>query len=294
MSEDDIGFVIGPRINAASRMDDPILGFHFLSERDEIKARQTLAHLNTLNNKRKGVVASIVKEVIKKMEHGPTKEMIVTGNPLWQPGVLGLAANTLSQKYDRPVFLWGRLGPEVIRGSCRSNGAVHVVECMREVPAGIFIDFGGHPNSGGFSIHNEKIHLLEDALLNAYVKSPKHSADNSDIIVDAALSIEEVNERVLSHIERLSPFGKGNPKPAFLFENIHIRDVQFFGKEKNHMTFIFKNESGIAVPAVSFFAEESLAGFKTGDRVTLTAYMERNGFRGSRAPRLRVIDIKKS
>ncbi|MBI2108930.1 MAG: single-stranded-DNA-specific exonuclease RecJ [Parcubacteria group bacterium] len=291
VTEDDIGFVIGPRINAASRMDDPILGFHFLSERDEIKARETLKNLNSLNNKRKGVVAGIIKEATKKIESNGVKDVVVTGNPNWQPGVLGLAANTLSQKYERPVFLWGRLGSEVIRGSCRSNGSIHVVECMREVTEGIFIDFGGHANSGGFSIHNEKIHLFEDALLEAHQKIEKRDPKSRDVIVDAELSLDEVTEQTLSLIERLSPFGTGNPKPVFIFPNIKIDGVQFFGKEKNHMTFIFKNMSGREVPAVSFFADELVSQFKEGDRVALTAHMERNGFRGSRAPRLRVISM---
>ncbi|MBI2047748.1 MAG: single-stranded-DNA-specific exonuclease RecJ [Parcubacteria group bacterium] len=292
VTEDDIGFVIGPRINAASRMDDPILGFQFLSERDEVKARETLKNLNSLNNKRKGVVAGIIKEATKKIESNGVKDVVVTGNPNWQPGVLGLAANTLSEKYERPVFLWGRLGSEVIRGSCRSNGSVHVVECMRQVAEGIFIDFGGHANSGGFSIYNEKIHLFEDALLEAHQKAPKYDSKNRNIVIDALLSLDEVDERTLSAVEQLSPFGTGNPKPVFLLENIKIDEVQFFGKEKNHMTFIFKNNKEKLIPAVSFFADESVSSFKEGDRVVLTAYMERNGFRGSRAPRLRVIEMK--
>ncbi|MDP3726411.1 MAG: single-stranded-DNA-specific exonuclease RecJ, partial [bacterium] len=294
LTEDDIGFVIGPRINAASRMDDPVEGFKFLSLRDEVAARQTLAHLNTLNNKRKGVVASIVKEANKKIESESLKNMIVMGNPLWQAGVLGLAANTLSQKYERPVFLWGRLGSEVIRGSCRSNGSIHVVECMREVTQGIFIDFGGHEQAGGFSVYNEKIHMFEEELLAAHERAPKYNPNNEEVSPDATLSIDEVNERTLSVIEQLAPFGAKNPKPIFLFENIKIHEIQFFGKEKNHMTFLFKNNEDKFIPVVSFFADEAYTNFKEGERVTLTAHMERNGFRGSRAPRLRIIEIKYS
>lgn len=292
LTEDDVGFVIGPRINAASRMADPILGFQFLSLRDEVLARQTLEQLNTLNNRRKGIVASIVKEVVRKVEDSTEKEIIVAGNPLWQPGVLGLAANTLSEKYDRPVFLWGRLESPVIRGSCRSNGVIHVVECMREVAAGVFIDFGGHAHSGGFSIHNEKIHLFEDALLEAYARIQKHDPKDRSIIIDSALSLDDVNEKTLSSIERLAPFGTGNHKPVFLFENVKIHDVQWFGKEKNHMLFLFQRGFNELVSAVSFFADESLKFFKTGDRVRVIAHMERNGFRGSREPRLRVVEMK--
>ncbi len=292
VTEDDIGFVIGPRINAASRMDDPIEGFKFLSLRDEVEARQTLAHLNKLNNKRKGVVASIIKEANKKIEGESLKNIIALGNPLWQAGVLGLAANTLSQKYERPVFLWGRLGSEVIRGSCRSNGVIHVVECMREVGEGIFIDFGGHEQAGGFSIYNEKIHLFEEALLAAYEKIQKYSPEKNEVSADATLSLDDVHEEMLSSIEQLAPFGAKNPKPIFLFENIKIREVQFFGKEKNHITFLFKNSDDKLIPVVSFFADEAYTSFKEGERVTLTAHMERNGFRGSRAPRLRAIEMK--
>ncbi|MAG12762.1 single-stranded-DNA-specific exonuclease RecJ [bacterium] len=294
LTEDDIGFVIGPRINAASRMDDPVLGFNFLSERDETAALETLKQLNRLNDKRKGVVAGIVKEARKKINRDEIKEIIVAGNPNWQPGVLGLAANTLSKEFERPVFLWGRLGSPIIRGSCRSDGSIHVVEFMQGVEGDVFSDFGGHERAGGFTIHNEKIHTFEEALLRARELVPKYTSEQKDKPVDTTLLLDEVNERTLSAVEQLAPFGMGNPKPIFLFENIKIHDIQFFGKEKNHMTFLFKNNDDKIVSAISFFADKKLTDFKEGERVTLTVHMERNGFRGSREPRLRLVDIRRT
>jgi len=182
LTEDDIGFVLGPRINAASRIDHPIKAFHFLSTRDEIVADELVDYLNNLNNRRKGLVASVVKEAKRKITENGLRDVMVLGNPTWQPGILGLAANTLMNEYKRPVFLWGRGEGETIKGSCRSNGSINVVQCMAEA-RDLFLDFGGHECAGGFSVHGEKIHFLEDALLEAYTKIQKKDVTHGDVVI---------------------------------------------------------------------------------------------------------------
>jgi single-stranded-DNA-specific exonuclease len=182
MTEDDLAFMITPRINAASRMGVPMDAFDLLTAETDEEADERARHLDAINNERKGVVASLVKEIKKTIRerHGADAAgatgaagtaklpaVIVLGNPEWRPSLLGLAANSCAEEFRRPVFLWGRDGVGGYKGSCRSEGTSNVVEIMRAVPAGILGEFGGHKHSGGFGVINESIHHLEERLNEA-------------------------------------------------------------------------------------------------------------------------------
>ncbi|OGI45467.1 single-stranded-DNA-specific exonuclease RecJ, partial [Candidatus Nomurabacteria bacterium GWB1_40_6] len=169
LSEDDIGFMIAPRLNAASRMDDPMRAFELLATGDEIEAGVLADHLSKINDERKTIVTSIMREVNKKLETYEHGEVIVIGKPEWRVGILGLIASKISDTYNKPVFVWGKDENDYIKGSCRSNGSVSVVELMTETRES-FIDFGGHELAGGFTVHNEKIHFLEEALSASFHK----------------------------------------------------------------------------------------------------------------------------
>src|SRR3989338_4957707 len=156
ITEDDIGFSIAPRVNAASRMDEPDLALRLLTTEDRDEAEQLAAQLEKLNASRKGVVGGIVREAKKHMTaRFPVEEhVVVLGNPEWKPALLGLAANSLMNDRGGVVCLWGRDANGKLKGSCRSDGAVSVVDLF--VNAGDALEeYGGHAASGGFSVSHE-------------------------------------------------------------------------------------------------------------------------------------------
>ncbi|MDO8572861.1 MAG: single-stranded-DNA-specific exonuclease RecJ [bacterium] len=294
LTEEDVGFTIAPRINAASRMGIPLDAFRLLSTTDETEADLLSDHLNEMNETRKGVVAVMIKEAKKKIALREMREVIVVGNPAWKPGVLGLAANRLMEDYERPVFVWGREGGTHIKGSCRSDGSINVVELMVSVRQGIFLDVGGHELAGGFSISHEQIHFLEEEILLAHGKIEKKEAKKL-MAIDSTLSLDQVTWETQRLVEQLAPFGIGNPKPLFLFENIEIGGVKIFGKEKNHLELQFENNVGKKIPAIGFFISQE--NFKTaveeGKFINLFATLEKSMFRGRPELRLRIVDIQK-
>ncbi|MFQ5661940.1 MAG: single-stranded-DNA-specific exonuclease RecJ [Candidatus Paceibacteria bacterium] len=254
ITEDDIGFMIAPRINAASRMDLPYDAFKLLITDDEVKADELSTYLNKINDERKGIVAGIVKEIKKRITGLPKlKEVIVMGNPNWRPALLGLAANSIVEEYDRPVFLWGRENDGLLKGSCRSDGSVNLVNMM-EMVKGVFVGYGGHAYSGGFSVTNENVHTLEETLSDSYEEAKKHHEDNSEeMFIDKKIVIDDVNWNTYKTIEKLAPFGIGNPKPLFLFEDALIENVEHFGKEKNNLKLEFKKSDGKIISSIAFF-----------------------------------------
>ncbi len=304
LTEDDIAFMITPRINAASRMGAPMDAFKLLTADNEDDAEAAAEHLDAINNERKGVVASLVKEVKKTVNeryNDAIPSVIVLGNPDWRPSLLGLAANSCAEEFNRPVFLWGRDGDKVIKGSCRSEGSSNVVELMRAVPVGVMTQFGGHQHSGGFAVSNEQIHYLEQHLNEAagQIKNQKSKIEDiteerdSKDMIDMELSLDAVDYRLNDDIAKLAPFGTGNPKPRFLFKKIVPSDVRTFGKGNDHVEITFKNKRGGKIPAISFFGATSEWAKKVemNKPIDLIASVEKSMFRGRPELRLRIEDV---
>jgi single-stranded-DNA-specific exonuclease len=296
--EDDLTFMVTPRLNAASRMDSPMRAFELLSERDISKAGALAEHLTNINDERKRIVAQIMKEVKHSLSERTIGDVIVIGNPKWRIGVLGLVAGKICDEYDRPTFVWGREGAisslgeaAPLKGSCRSNGKVNVVRLM-ETAKDFFIDFGGHELAGGFSVSNEHVHFLEEKLNTAF-DGVKQDGSVGGAMIDSVLSLSDINEKTVSTIEALAPFGLGNPKPMFLFQNLAIKSTKQFGKEKNHLEITVADDKGKTTTAMSFFADGDTFSKKAsvGEKVDLIATIEKSYFAGRTTLRLRIIDI---
>lgn len=299
ITEDDIGFSISPRINAASRMGDPEDAFKLFIAKSEAEADILARHLDKINSERKGVVAGIVKEVRKIMkkryDDGLTHKVIVIGNPEWKPSLLGLVANSLVDDHNCPVFLWGRDGGNILKGSCRGDGCTSVVDLMSEVEEGILEEFGGHMMSGGFAVVQEKVHLLEENLQIAYEKiNLKDTILAEAKVADAEILFDDVTSENYRLIEKMAPYGTGNPKPLFLFRNVIIEGVKMFGKETNHLEIIFKNSRGRNIKAIGFFMKIDSWGrvVTNGDKINLLANFEKSTFRGFTELRLRIVDLE--
>ena len=293
LTEDDIGFTIGPRINAASRMDTPMDAFHMLSTKDEVQAGVHVLRLESLNNERKGIVAGMSKELKKRLENiDVVPDVICMGNPEWKPALVGLAANSLVETYNRPVFLWGRDGNGIIKGSCRSDGKTSIIALMEEAKE-CFIEFGGHHESGGFSVDDVHIHAVSDALNAAYTKiSLLETPECNEVGIDALLTLDEVNQSLLRTLRSFAPFGEGNPKPLFKFEGVIPRSVEIFGKAKDHTKLVFDTESR-PLEAIAFFTlpEDFRATPEAGSACTVIAHVEESYFMNRLQTRLRIVDI---
>lgn len=292
LTEEDIGFTIAPRINAASRMDAPEHAFLMLTTTDEGEAGAHVEKLEKLNTERKSTVAIMTKEInhrLREMIEMPS--VLVMGNPLWRPALVGLAANKLAEEYNRPVFLWGRDGNEVIKGSCRSGGGLSVVKLM-EVISHAFVEHGGHHMSGGFSVHDNFVFSLPGLLNDAHTELGSDAVVPLERVVTAELPLSAVFGEVKTALIKLAPFGVGNPKPLFAFNNVSPRAVDVFGKAKEHLKLIFETDAG-QLEAIAFFAQPK--DFKNvptvGTELTLLAHIETSFFMGRSQTRLRIVDI---
>ncbi len=296
MTEEDIGFTIGPRINAASRMDTPGIAFKLLTETDVVRAEKLLSDLESLNIKRKSQVSIITKKIHKHLKDKDLPAVLVFGDSGWRPSLVGLTAGKLAEEYKCPVFIWGTDGNGVYKGSCRSGNSVSVVELMRSVHE-VFIEFGGHHGAGGFSIKDEYIFEFGDRLNQAYSSlfESKGVTTNDDlIVVDSEILLSDVNQYFINQLNRLAPFGEDNPKPIFAFESVSPSRVETFGKNNEHTKLIFST-NGLSIEAVAFFKKPTDFNEcpKTDKICTLLGTVEQSWFRGRQQIRIMIIDVVK-
>lgn len=310
VSEDDIGFMIGPHLNSAGRMSSASQAYYLLRTSDDVEAVTIARHLVEKNQERKVLVEEILKEVEQLLTDKKIPEIIVAGNPNWGLGVLGLAASRLLEKYERPVFLWSRNSNGEVKGSCRSDGSLDLVDLMKEAGGeDFFAAFGGHVVAAGFSLEAGKEELLAEKLLTARKKVKKQKVE-FNFEIDGELTLDEIIWLTYDEVEKFGPFGVGNPKPLFLFKNVAVATARTFGNGGIHLELGFKNSRGQIIPAIGFFSclptllqqefdtknghnfpDVDLA---PGERLDMLANLEKSAFKNRPELRLRIVDIKRA
>lgn len=295
VTEDDIGFSFAPRINAASRMDEPELALRLLTTQDADEASVIAAQLESLNRKRRGVVAAIVREAKARAaaRFTETDRVIVLGDTEWKPALMGLAANSLMEGRGGVVVMWGRDANGKLKGSARSDGTVSVVELF--AAAGDALEeFGGHHASGGFSVSHEAVHTLQERLAAALVSLAPGEQVREEKAADAEILLSQVSTTLLRDFSRLAPFGIGNPKPLFRVVRTVITSARKFGKEMNHTeVMLVCSETGTRQRAFQFFrSPKDFTLMPQADlQADLLATLEKDSFKGENALALRIADI---
>jgi single-stranded-DNA-specific exonuclease len=297
ITEEDIGFMLAPRVNAASRMGDPMDAFTLFTTESEAEADERAKELERVNRSRKAVAGATTKAVHEKLQklNGNIPDVIVLGDPDWRPGLLGLVASGIAEEYGRPVFLWGREGSNTLKGSCRGGPqGVHVVELMRQA-SDAFLEFGGHSGAGGYSLSVEQSMTLGDKLCEALAKLPPEDAQSFRI--DAEISPAEVSHALLKKVQRLAPFGMENEKPVFGFKDVFIEQVAWFGKSGEHIKLTLQvDEFGQSLQAIAFYGKRNLGSvtekLENGVRAHIAASLEKDMFTRGQPIRLRLVSVR--
>jgi single-stranded-DNA-specific exonuclease len=296
LTEDDIGFSISPRLNSASRMSHASQAFELLTTADPLRADTIARHLEEKNSERRDCVSTILETIEERYQLTEPPALLVAGDPNWSLGVLGLTAARVVERYSCPVFLWGKNGNGEIKGSCRSDGTVNMVELMKAANTlstavdgepGFFNNFGGHVMAGGFSLVAEREEALELKLMEAYATMPK-DLPVEELWLDAELTLDQVSEETYHQIASLAPFGIGNPKPTFLFKDLTVLGVRHFGNGSAHLELKFSRENGTQLAAIGFFRNDEV---RIGEKLDLVVTIEKSYFRYKPELRLRIVDI---
>lgn len=304
IGEDDVGFMLAPRINAASRMGDPMDAFHLLSTEDETEADRLAKKLESLNRSRRASAGAITRAVHdrlleQKLAGKELPPVIAMGDPDWRPGLLGLVANGIAEEYGRPVFLWGREGNNTVKGSCRSGPGNANMVALMQAAGDTLLGFGGHKASGGFSVAPHAIFDLEERLSAALLSLPKED-EKEELRADAHLAPENVTKELLKKLSRLAPFGMANPKPVIAFHDVRVEQVAWFGKASEHLRLAIgrghEEFPEAPIEAMTFYAKRQLGerctSIEKGQTISLLAHLEEDTFTRGQPIRLRIVAIR--
>ncbi len=257
-----LGFALGPRINAGGRIGDAALGARLLLERDSTEGARIAAELDRLNEERRVIeratVDAALAEAFARFGDAPPAMVMATGEG-WHPGVVGLVAARLKERFNRPAFAIS-LGEETGTGSGRSIAGVDLGGAVRAaVDAGLLLKGGGHAMAAGLTVHREGLAALESFLAERLGSSVALALRDDALRIDGALSAGGLTCDLVTDIERAGPFGAGNPQPVFVLPAHALTHVAPVGEQ--HLRLHLQARDGARTEAMAFRA----AGTALGD-----------------------------
>lgn len=292
LDEEQIGFMLGPRLNAAGRLDSADVALQLLISEDVDEANACAKQLTELNKERQQIVEKIANEAIEIVkERYANDRVIVVAKEGWHAGVLGIVASRLVEQFYRPVIVLSiENDSDEVTGSARSIPNFHLYENL-SLCKDILIAFGGHTLAAGLTISRKNIDELRERL-NAIASEKLTEQDLIPLTsIDVVCDIEEITVETLEEIAKLAPFGIGNPKPKFLLHNKELSLIKKIGSQENHVRFQLKENEHV-LDGVGFqfgYLFHEVSQDATVDVVGELSINEWNGFR---KPQLILSDIR--
>ena len=254
LTEEHIGFVIGPRLNALGRLSDANRIVEFLTTDDLSLARQEANFLEQLNNQRKLLTSQVYQGALAQIEQDPALldyAALVLNNPNWPAGVIGIVASRLVERFGKPVILLTSPRGEPARGSARSVPGVNITAAIA-AQEDLLSGFGGHPMAAGLSLEpdretgstQEKIVTFRKRLSQAIEAMTGGVLPEKTIPIDAYLPLSGLNLELVADLNRLAPFGPGNPAPVLACRNLTLLNQSSLGREQEHRLLTVQADDG--------------------------------------------------
>lgn len=264
LDTESISWILGPRLNAAGRLDDAATSYKLLLTQDPKEAASLVSDLEEKNAKRQRLTSELLQRVRDKIiAAGADSPLLMIGDEDYPPGVMGLVAGKLSEEFYRPVILF-RFGSETCRGSGRSIPEFDLMAALAGC-RDLLSNFGGHTKAAGFTVPTNNLPQLEKQLFTT-AKAQLSGLDlRPHIDIDAEVTLSDLTGETFKQIQQLAPFGSGNPLPAFVSRHVEIVELHQIGSRNEHLGLKLKQE-GIVWDAI---------GFRFGSRVQeTTAFLD--------------------
>lgn len=286
----DIGFMLGPRLNAAGRMDTAVAAYQLLTTTDIFQAGKLAQDLDNRNRERQ-LLTRQMSESAEAMviEEDAGALLLAAFHPEFSPGVVGLVASRLSERYYRPAIV-GQSGPEFTRASCRSISEFHITRALEQC-TDLFVNFGGHAAAAGFTVRNENLPEVLQRL-RAIASEQLGAMDlRPTLVADAEVPLGELKPDLISQLEMLEPTGYGNPQVNLVSRGLQVRDARTVGQEARHLK-LTVTDGRITYDAIAFGHGDWAQDMPKV--IDLLYRFEVNEFNGQSRLQLNVRDLKAS
>lgn len=289
----DLGFVIGPRINAVGRLSNPTDALRLLCSQNSIQASKYAKDLDKFNKDRQDIQKEnlkIAEEIISKDDN----KLIFISHKDFLPGIIGLIAGRLTEKYYLPSIIIS-VGDEYSKGSCRSIKELNIVESLRKFNDDL-VELGGHAGAAGFTIKTNNIKKFQTKITNYINQQLKDIDLKPSITVESEMKLSAVSIKNCRLIGKFEPFGIDNPKPLFLFKNLRIVQKRVIGSTGDHLKLKLDDPNtdrleNISTDAIAFKKGDLDGQLKTGDLINVIASLDLNVWNNQTSPQLMVKEI---
>ena len=296
LEAEDVAFAIGPRINAAGRLQQARLAVELLTTSDEHKARQLATHLDKLNKDRRSLETRIFKQAKKQVAEHPEWEdsaALVLASNDWHVGVIGIVANRVAEEFEKPTVMLALSAMEGTgRGSARSFAGFDlysgIAACSQHL-----LTFGGHHAAAGVSIKSDQVAAFREAFSSYVAEHHSVSDEDLELRVDAEVLLGDLSHKAIVALDALSPFGQGNPRPRFSASDVELaEDPQTMGEGDRHLRLALKNGNR-PLKAVAFGRGEWAEPIRTAQGPLSICFEPLiNRWKGRESVELRLIDWK--
>ncbi|MCY1422428.1 Single-stranded-DNA-specific exonuclease RecJ [compost metagenome] len=291
----DLGFILGPRLNAAGRLDDMSLGIEMLLCDDEALARDMAVQLDSLNQDRKAIEQGMQREALAQLKELPVEDMpfgLCLFDAEWHQGVIGILASRLKERYHRPTIAFADAGDGSLKGSARSVPGLHIRDALDAVAArhpGLIAKFGGHAMAAGLSLPQENFGAFAAAFDFEVRRQLCEDDLTGRMLSDGTLSAEEYHLELARAIRQAGPWGQHFPEPMFhgVFQIVQQRLVG-----EKHLKLVLKTECGSRqLDGIAFNIDRELWPNASVRWVELAYKLDVNEFRGNESVQLMVAHI---
>lgn len=272
----DIGFKIGPRLNATGRLKTARLALDILLTKDLRSALDMAEELNNLNNERKVIQEKILKQAEIEAEKQSDLKVLVVSQTGWNHGVIGIVASKLVEEFKKPTYILEEMAGGLSKGSARSYGDFSVGEGIKYASR-VIEKGGGHKLAAGVTLKTDNIPNFRN-LVNEYYETLKLKDQEKYLIKQADLvleSLEGIDLELLNLISDLEPFGNENSEPVFGIRSLRILKKYLMGKDKNHVRYLLQDKKGNRISAVKFNFDETFI-FDEQDTVDIRISLLKN------------------
>ena len=287
-----LGFALGPRMNAAGRLETAQIALDMLIAKDSEVAYEKATLLNEMNTKRRADQDKIYKEALKQAEKYEKDSVLVVSDPDWNHGIIGIVAAKLLEKFNKPTFVLQEMGEES-KGSARSYGDFSAADAIR-ASEDVIIKGGGHKLAAGVTMETKNIDAFRERVNQFYREQSLSLADQQKKLLpieDASAGIEDVTEDLIEQIARLEPFGNGNAQPIIMSSNLEVAHVRRMGSDGQHIKLDLRADSGLAMQFLAFNAPDEFF-VEVNERVNVWYQPDLNEWQGRRSVEGRLLHVR--
>jgi len=293
LTSGEISYVVIPKLNSANRVGDPRVSFLLLTTNDPEKAdhlAQTLLDYNHDRQVAQGDLRELAEEKLREEINLDADKIIILSGKYWNPGVIGLVASDIADRFHRPTILLSK-GDEFARASGRSIPEFNMIEALT-AHENFFERFGGHHMAAGFSIRNERINDLKEEMCE-YARNELTELHTPTYTIEAEIDPQDITLDVFDEIQRLGPFGVGNREPRFYLRDVHVDQSRVVGANGRHLK-LKLNAGGMRFDSIGFSLGDASQATYNAKVVDLVVKLSKDNWNGRSRIQLELIDILSS